>query len=93
MSVRTALTLWLATALLDTGGARLLDSLGLIEGLLSPTGARLSVLVPLALLFYAARFVAWFLAPGLLFGALATSTVVSLRRVARQRNARSSSLS
>ena len=84
MSTRTALGIWLAVALLDLLGARLLDSLGLIEGLLSPTGARLALLVPLALLFYAARFLAWFVAPGLVLGALAVAAL-SFRPSARTR--------
>lgn len=70
MSVRRAST-WLAVALLlDFLGARCLDALGLVEGLLSPNGGRLLLIVPVAVSFYAARFVAWFVAPGLLLGAL-----------------------
>lgn len=70
MSVRRAATWLIASVLLNVVGARLLDRLGLIEGLLSPSGARLLLLAPLAVSFYAARFVAYFVAPGLLLGAL-----------------------
>ena len=69
MSLRQACGFWLLTLLVDLGGARLLDSLGLIEGLLSPSGARLALLLPLSVAFFAARIVAWFIAPGLALGA------------------------
>lgn len=70
MTVRRA-ALWLvSSALLNVVGATVLDRLGLIEGLLSPNGLRLLLIVPVAVSFYAARFVAWFVAPGLLLGAL-----------------------
>ncbi len=51
-------------------GAHVLDALGLVEGLLSPHGAALALLLPLAGLFYAARIVVLFAAPGLVLGAL-----------------------
>jgi hypothetical protein len=41
--------------------------------LLSPSGARLALLVPVAVVFYAARFFAFFVAPGLLLGAAAAT--------------------
>ena len=71
MKLRSALGIWFATAALDQGMARLLDSMGLIEGLLSPADASPPLLLPLAAVFYAARFVARFVAPGLVLGALA----------------------
>ena len=69
MRLRRAGALLAVSALVDVLGARVLDSLGLIEGLLSPSGARLLLIAPLAALFYAARFCALFVAPGLLLGA------------------------
>ncbi|RYZ05117.1 MAG: hypothetical protein EOO73_21155 [Myxococcales bacterium] len=67
-------TAWLvSSALMNLLGARLLDWLGLVEGLLAPQGWRLLLIVPLAVSFYAARFIAWFVAPGLLLGALLVS--------------------
>jgi hypothetical protein len=73
MKLSTAAYLVAGSALLNVLGARLLDRLGLIEGLLSPSGARLLVLVPVAVAFYAARFFAFFVAPGLLLGAAAAT--------------------
>jgi hypothetical protein len=70
MTVRRAAVWLLASALLNVIGAQILDWLGLIEGLLSPSGGRLLLIVPVAVSFYVARFVAWFVAPGLLLGAL-----------------------
>lgn len=66
-------TVGLAAALLafDLAGARLLDALGLVEGLLSPSGERLLWLLPLGAGFYVARLLALFVAPGLVIGALA----------------------
>src|SRR5690349_1172507 len=65
-------TLYVALALLaaDLGGAYLLDALGLIEGLLSPSGDRLALLLPLGVAFYGARLLLYFVAPGLVLGAL-----------------------
>jgi hypothetical protein len=73
MKVKTALGAWLIAGLLELLGARLLDRLGLIEGLLSPSGASPALLIPLALLFYASRLFAWFIAPGLVLGAVGVS--------------------
>lgn len=81
MSARAALGLWLASAALDFIAARLLDRLGLIEGLLAPSGAELWLLLPLALTFYVVRLFARFVAPGLLLGAL----FVSFRPSGRER--------
>lgn len=55
---------------INLGGAYLLDALGLIEGLLSPNGVIIALLLPLALVFYAARLALYFVVPGLLLGAL-----------------------
>lgn len=65
-------TVLFATVLLvvDGAGAHVLDALGLVEGLLSPQGAGLALLLPLAGLFYAARLVLLFVAPGLVAGAM-----------------------
>lgn len=61
-----------ALFLMNLAGAYLLDALGLIQGLLSPHGASIVFLVPLATVFYAARLSLYFVAPGLLLGALLT---------------------
>jgi hypothetical protein len=82
MKLGAAVGCWIVAALVELIGARVLDALGLIEGLLSPSGASPVALVPLALLFFGARFVTWFIAPGLVLGAL----VVSFRPSGRQRN-------
>jgi hypothetical protein len=68
--VRRASIVLVVALSLDFLGAHCLDALGLVEGLLSPNGGRLLLIVPVAVSFYAARFVAWFIAPGLLLGAL-----------------------
>lgn len=73
MSVRSAAALLVISALVDALGARLLDSLGLIEGILSPGGARIVLLLPVATLFFAARLCCYFVAPGLLLGAVLDS--------------------
>ena len=64
MSVRRAAAWLVFSLVVNLVSARLLDTLGLLEGLLSPTGGRLLFLVPLAIGFYVSRFVAYFLAPG-----------------------------
>ena len=56
---------------LNLGGAYLLDALGLVERLLSPSGGAVAVLIPLAVVFYAARLLLLFVVPGLVVGALA----------------------
>jgi len=56
---------------LNLGGAYLLDALGLVEGLLSPGGGRLAWLLPLAVVFYGARLLLLFVAPGLTLAAVA----------------------
>jgi hypothetical protein len=70
MTARNAAALLVASSLVNALGARALDSLGLIEGVLSPSGARILILVPVAALFFAARLCCYFVAPGLLLGAL-----------------------
>jgi hypothetical protein len=80
-----AFAILLTALLLDVGCARGLDALGLIEGLLSPNGPSFALLLPLAVVFYVARFTAWFIAPGLLLGALIEAAVVSFRPSAGQR--------
>ena len=81
MKLRTAAYLFVGSALLNLLGARLLDALGLVEGLLSPSGARLALLVPVAVVFYAARFFAFFVAPGLLLGAAAANLQPRLQKL------------
>lgn len=56
---------------LNLGGAYLLDALGLVERLLSPSGGLVVLLIPLAVVFYAARLLLLFVVPGLVVGALA----------------------
>lgn len=82
MKVKSALWVGAVALACELAGARLLDEIGLIEGLLSPSGASSALLVPLALVFFAARLFAVFVAPGLVLGAL----VVSFRPSAPQRN-------
>ena len=56
--------------LINLAGAYLLDALGLVEGLLSPHGGSIELLLPLAIVFYTARILLLFAAPGLVVGAL-----------------------
>lgn len=65
-------TLWFGTAVLalNLAGAYLLNAFGLVEHLLSPHGSTWVWILPLSVLFYATRFMAYFLVPGLLLGAL-----------------------
>lgn len=73
MTVPKVLLFCLGCVLFDVLAARLLDSLGLVEGLLSPNGAQLLLLVPLACAFYAARIITYFVLPALVFSALVFS--------------------
>jgi hypothetical protein len=70
MTTKGMLVVGITTALIDAFGARVLDALGLIEGLLSPSGSRLLLIVPLSLAFYGARLFVHFIAPGLLLAEL-----------------------
>jgi hypothetical protein len=79
---RAALLVALGAALAEVLARHALDRLGLIEGLLSPSGASPLLLVPLALCFFAARLFVWFVAPGLLLGAV----IVSFRPRPSERN-------
>ena len=80
MKLTSALSCWAVAGLCELIGARVLDTLGLIEGLLSPSGARLAWLIPLAVVFFASRLFAWFVGPGLVLGALLVSFRPSARR-------------
>lgn len=71
MTLHKALALGLGCALVDLLGARLLDSLGFVQGLLAPNGAQLLLLIPLACAFYGARLVTYFVLPALVVAALA----------------------
>jgi hypothetical protein len=71
VTVPKALVLGLGCALVDLLGARLLDSLGFVQGLLAPNGAQLLVLIPLACVYYGARLVTYFVLPALVVAALA----------------------
>ena len=44
-------------------------TLGLVESLLSPSGARLALVLPLSVVFFAARLLLFFVAPGLAIAA------------------------
>jgi hypothetical protein len=88
VKLHTAAYLLAGSALLNLLGARLLDELGLIEGLLSPSGARLALLVPVALVFYAARIFAFFVAPGLLLGAGAATLQPRLQKLLARNRAK-----
>jgi hypothetical protein len=90
VKLRTAAYLLAGSALLNLLGAQLLDELGLIEGLLSPSGARLALLVPVALVFYAARFFAFFVAPGLLLGAGAATLQPHMQKLLARNQAKPS---
>jgi hypothetical protein len=70
VSRKSTLVFCVASALVNALGARVLDALGLIEGLLSPSGWRLLLIVPLSLAFYGARLFVYFIAPGLLLAEL-----------------------
>jgi len=59
-----------AIGLLHLVVAYLLDAAGLIESLLSPSGPRVLVVLPLALLLYALRLTAYFVIPGVVAGSL-----------------------
>ena len=70
MSRKGTLVVCITSALVNALGARVLDALGLIEGLLSPSGWRLLLIVPLSVAFYGARLFVYFVAPGLLLAEL-----------------------
>ena len=76
---RTPVALLVLLAL-DVGGAHALDRLGLVEALLSPGGARTALVLPLAVAFYAARFLLLFLMPGLVLARIAHFLVERRRR-------------
>lgn len=70
MTSRKALLAGLSCALFELFGARLLDALGLVQGLLAPHGAQLLLLVPLAGAFYVARLTTYFVLPVLVAATL-----------------------
>lgn len=72
-TLHKALALGVGCALVDALGARLLDSLGFVQGLLAPNGARLLLLVPLAFAFYGARLLTYFVLPALVVATLASA--------------------
>jgi hypothetical protein len=80
VKLRTAILLGIAALVVELLGARALDALGLIERLLSPHGVSLLLVVPLALVFYAARFTLLFVAPGLLLSAALLTVVPRAKR-------------
>ena len=77
---RRTLGFALALFVIDVGGARALDALGLVEGLLSPSGERLLLLLPLAGVFYLARLLLLFVAPGVVVGSLVIWGIERRRR-------------
>ena len=66
--------------------AYLLDAAGLIESLLSPSGARLLWILPLAVLFYALRITAYFIVPGVVLGALISQGWTQRAKASRDGN-------
>ena len=70
MTLHKALVVGLGCAFIDLLGARLLDSLGFVEGLLAPNGAQLLLLVPAACAFYGARLITYFVLPALVVARL-----------------------
>jgi hypothetical protein len=77
---RRALALIGALLVVHVAGARALDALGLVESLLSPGGARLALVLPLAVLFFAARILLLFVAPGLTIAAVLEAWISVRRR-------------
>jgi hypothetical protein len=68
--LRRTLVFAAVISILNLAGAYLLDALGLVEGLLSPHGGSIELLLPLAIVFYTARILLLFAVPGLVVGAL-----------------------
>ncbi|MBK8256137.1 MAG: hypothetical protein IPK82_26145 [Polyangiaceae bacterium] len=68
-----------AAVILNWAGAYLLNSLGLVEHMLSPHGNTLVWILPLSVLFYLVRFLAYFLVPGLLLGTFLVYTIEKRR--------------
>ncbi|MBK9265278.1 MAG: hypothetical protein IPM54_36530 [Polyangiaceae bacterium] len=66
---RRTLTFAALVVVLHVAFAYGLDAAGLVEALLSPSGADLLWLLPLAALFYAVRLASFFLVPGLVASA------------------------
>lgn len=66
--LRRTLVVAMAIVVLHIVCAYALDAVGLVESLLSPSGTRLLWVLPLAVLLYALRFSAYFVAPGLVVG-------------------------
>jgi hypothetical protein len=73
MTLHKALALGVGCALVDILGARLLDSVGFVQGLLAPNGAQLRLLIPLACAFYGARLITYFVLPPLVVATLASA--------------------
>ena len=65
---RRTITFALTILLLHVALSYALDAAGLVESLLSPSGAQLLWILPLAIFFYALRLTAFFVVPGLLVG-------------------------
>jgi hypothetical protein len=70
VTLHKALVFGLGCALVDLLGARLLDSLGFVQGLLAPNGAQLWLLIPLACAIYGARLITYFVLPALVVARL-----------------------
>ena len=75
-----------ALFLVDRVGAHALDALGVVESLLSPSGARVLVILPLCVLFFAARLLLVFVAPGLVLASLARRLLEIRRRQMKKRS-------
>jgi hypothetical protein len=64
----------------NAAGARLLDMIGLTESLLSANPARAAIAALLGIVFFVARLLAYFVAPGLVIAALVAALITSARR-------------
>jgi hypothetical protein len=70
LSPRRAVLLAIALLAFNAGAELALDALGVMESLLAPPGPRALLIIPLVLLFFTARLLLLFAAPGLLVAAI-----------------------
>jgi len=67
---RRTIAFALGLMLLHVACAYALDAAGLVESLLSPSGAQLLWILPLAVIFYALRITVFFVVPGVVAGSV-----------------------
>jgi hypothetical protein len=67
---RRTIAFALGLMLLHFTCAYALDAAGLVESLLSPSGAQLVWILPLAVIFYALRITVFFVVPGVFVGSV-----------------------